>query len=62
MAVIRGATTVSEREAALKSLLDDVTDIHTQFTALLTKLDADAGITDVDYVSTTDVAALTTTQ
>ena len=62
MAKIQGATSVSEREASLKSLLDDVTDIHTQFTALLAKLDADVGITDVNYESTLDVAALTTTQ
>ncbi len=61
MAKIKGATAAGSAEA-LKSLLDDVTELHTQFTALLTKLDADAGITDVDYVATTDVAALTTTK
>ena len=61
MAKIAGATAAGNAEAT-KSLLDDVTELHTQLIALLTKLDADAGITDVDYVSTTSPAALTTTK
>ena len=61
MAKIRGAEAAGSA-AALKSLLDDVAEVRTQLIALLTKLDADAGVTDIDYVSTTSPAALTTTK
>lgn len=61
MALIQGATAAGSA-AALKSLLDDVTELRTQLIALLAKLDLDAGITDVDYESTLTPAALTTTK
>ncbi|KKM20862.1 hypothetical protein LCGC14_1641210 [marine sediment metagenome] len=61
MALISGATAAGSA-AALKSLLDDVTELRTQLIALLAKLDLDAGITDVDYESVLTPAALTTTK
>ncbi len=61
MAKIKGATAAGSAEA-LKSLLDDVTELRTQLIALLQKLDGDAGITDVDYESVLTPAALTTTK
>lgn len=38
--------------AAMRDGIDDMTEIRTQFTALLAKLDADVGVTDTDYAST----------
>ena len=61
MAQIKGAEAAGSA-AALKSLLDDVTELHTQLIALLAKLDGDVGITDVDYESVLTPAALTTTK
>ncbi len=61
MAKIQGATAAGTAPA-LKSLLDDVTELHTQLIATLAKLDGDAGITDVDYESVLTPAALTTTK
>ena len=40
-----------------RALADDSTELRTQFAALLAKLDADAGVTDVDYASTLTPAA-----
>lgn len=44
----------------LNSLLTDVTMLATRMDTLATKLNADAGVTDTNYV-TTQVASLTTT-
>lgn len=41
----------------LREIADDLTELRTQFIALLAKLDADAGITDTDYESTLTPAA-----
>jgi hypothetical protein len=35
----------------LRDIADDFTTVKTQFNALLAKLDADAGVTDVNYAS-----------
>lgn len=40
----------------LRDAVDDITDLRTQFSALLTKLDNDAGVTDTDYASTLALA------
>jgi len=44
----------------LESLLTDVTMLATRMDTLATKLNADGGVTDTNYV-TTQVASLTTT-
>ena len=36
----------------LRDGIDDVTELHTRFIALLAQLDADGGITDTDYEAT----------
>lgn len=45
-------------DTILNSLLTDVTNIRTALNAVVTKLNADAGVTDTDYAA---AAALTTT-
>jgi hypothetical protein len=40
-----------------RGIADDMTEMRTQFAALLAKLDLDAGVTDVDYASTLTPAA-----
>lgn len=47
---------------SLRDAVDDVTELRTQFIALLAKLDGDVGITDVDYESTLTPAAQTLTK
>jgi len=47
---------------SLRDAVDDVTELRTQFIALLAKLDADVGITDVNYESTLTPAAQTLTK
>ncbi len=47
---------------ALRDVADDLTELRTQFVALLAKLDADAGVTDVDYASLLTPAAQLTTK
>ena len=47
--------------AVLDSILDDLTALRASFLLLTAKLDADAGVTDTNYASTTNPAALTTT-
>lgn len=42
-----------------EAVVDDMTELRAQFVALCAKLDADAGVTDVDYESTLTPAALT---
>lgn len=44
----------------LRDVADDLAELRTQFVALLVKLDADAGVTDVNYASTLTPAALLT--
>lgn len=46
--------------SALRDIADDLTAIRTAFVGLTAKLDADAGVTDTDYASTLDPAALLT--
>lgn len=42
---------------AFAGLEAELVDIHTKYTALLTKLDADAGVTDTNYAATVNFAA-----
>ncbi len=42
--------------SALRDGVDDITELRTQFAALLAKLDADAGVTDTNYASTLALA------
>lgn len=44
----------------LRDIADDLEAIRDAFVGLTAKLDADAGVTDVDYASTLDPAALLT--
>ena len=55
-----GAQGTPTLATALRDAADDFTELRTQFIALLAKLDADAGVTDVDYESTLTPAALLT--
>lgn len=48
-------------DALLDALLTDLTAVRSAVVAITAKLDADAGVTDTDYASTCDPAALTTT-
>lgn len=43
--------------SALRDAADDITEIRTQYTALLAKLDADGGVTDADYAATLALSA-----
>jgi len=45
----------------LTAVLNDLTALRAAFVALTAKLDADAGVTDINYASTLDPAALETT-
>lgn len=54
-------TLVNELRTDYAALLADVTEIRTKLIATHTKLDADAGVTDVNYASTNNPAALTAT-
>jgi hypothetical protein len=47
--------------AVLTNLLEDVTALRASILLITAKLDLDAGVTDEDYASTTNPAALTTT-
>lgn len=49
-------------DAVLDTIVDDLTAIRTAFVGMTAKLDADAGVTDTDYASSLDPAALTTTK
>lgn len=62
MAAINTNTEHETERTILNSLLADVTALRTAFVALTAKLDADAGVTDVNYAATCDPAALTTTE
>lgn len=48
----------ADHEAVLDALLTDITNLRTAFNTLVTKLNADAGVTDTNYAAD---AALTTT-
>lgn len=52
-----GSAGTPDLATALRDIADDLTELRTQFVALLAKLDADAGVTDVDYASTLTPAA-----
>ena len=54
-----GAPTLAQ---ALRDVADDFTNRNTQMDALLAKLDADAGVTDVDYAATIVAATQLTTK
>lgn len=45
---------------ALRDIADDLAALRTKFVATLVKLDADAGVTDTNYVATQTPAALLT--
>ena len=45
----------------LNAILADLTAIRTAVVGITAKLDADVGVTDTDYASSLDPAALTTT-
>lgn len=47
--------------AVLKGMLNDLTALRTAIVAITAKLDADAGVTDTNYGSTCNPAALETT-
>jgi len=47
---------------ALRDAADDFTELRTRFIALLVKLDADIGVTDIDYAATLTPAAQLTTK
>jgi len=51
---------VNELQTDHATLLADVTAIRTAVTGITAQLDADAGVTDTDYASSNDPAALTT--
>lgn len=48
----------ADLEAVLDSLLTDITNLRTAFNTAMTKLNADAGVTDTNYAAD---GALTTT-
>lgn len=39
-----------------RAFVDDITDLRTQFAALLAKLDADSGVNDTDFASSLALA------
>ena len=51
-----------EVRALLTALRQDNVNLRTKFTALLAKLDADAGVTDTNYAATLVLPALNTNQ
>ena len=51
----------ADNSALINALLTDLTAVRAAVVAITAKLDADAGVTDTDYASTCDPAALTTT-
>lgn len=61
MADISNSVRHADTDTILNSLLTDVTALRTSIVGITAKLDADAGVTDTDYASTHDPAALTTT-
>lgn len=44
----------------LRDVADDLAELRTKHNAAMAKLDADAGVTDVDYAATCNAAAMTT--
>lgn len=56
----RGAHGEPTLSGTLRDIADDLDEIRTQFVALLAKLDADAGVNDVNYAATLTPAALLT--
>lgn len=54
-------TLIDELKTDLTALIADVTAIRTAVVGITAKLDADGGVTDTDYASSLDPAALTVT-
>lgn len=46
----------------MNEIVDDLTALRSAITGITAKLDADAGVTDTDFASTQDPAALKTTK
>ena len=61
MASIDANTEHEDERAVLDAILADITALRAAVVAITAKLDADAGVTDTNYVATCDPAALTTT-
>jgi len=55
--VFRSCGSADNLRTQFNALRAQVTEIHTQLDALLTKMDSDAGITDTDYASSLAPAA-----
>lgn len=55
-----GASANPSLATALRDAADDLTALRAAFVALTAKLDLDAGVTDVNYASTLNPAALKT--
>lgn len=51
---------VPDLATTLRDIADDLTNLRTQFVALLTKLDGDTGVADTNYAATLTPAALVT--
>ncbi len=54
-------TLVNEMRGDLNAVRADLSALHTKYNAALAKLDADAGVTDTNYVATQAAPALTST-
>lgn len=58
--LVPGAAGVPTLAETGRDIADDLTELRTQFNALLAKLDADGGVTDTNYAATLTPAALKT--
>lgn len=58
---VSGGPSARSLAEVLRDIVTDITAIRTSFVGVTAKLDADAGITDVNYASTWDPAAMGTT-
>lgn len=61
MANIDTLSTQADDVTKLDAILSDLTALRGAVVAITAKLDSDAGVTDTDYASSCDPAALTTT-
>lgn len=50
-----GARAMRDQQALYQATQEDLATLRTKFNALLAKLDADAGVTDVNYTATCNV-------
>lgn len=55
-----GAQGSPDLATTLRDVADDLAELRTKFIAVLAKLDADAGVTDIDYESGSTPASLKT--